>query len=148
MGPLAADSLLLPAGRIYLGANEIGGYLIGCINVLLLRGKVGEDGQPQLISRWHSGNGVRLGLLAVTEIIGACVFPLQERARAGPGSGVGRLRHGIRRHKLYTRLIDPQGGTVDYVPAITELIRSSRCSLGSVASHAAGHWEPGLDALC
>jgi hypothetical protein len=44
-------------------------YLIRSINVPLLQGKVNEEAQPRLISRWHFGNAVRLGLLAATEIL-------------------------------------------------------------------------------
>ena len=50
-------------------AVGLSAYLIGSINVPLLRGKVGEEAQPRLISRWHRGNAVRLGLLAATEIL-------------------------------------------------------------------------------
>ena len=44
-------------------------YLIRSINVPLLQRKVSEEAQPRLISRWHRGNAVRLGLLATTEIL-------------------------------------------------------------------------------
>ena len=50
-------------------ALGLSAYLIRSINVPLLRGKVGEEAQRRLISRWHRGNAVRLGLLAATEIL-------------------------------------------------------------------------------
>jgi hypothetical protein len=64
------DRRAIVAATATLGAAlGLSAYLIGSINVPLLRGKVGEDGHPRLISRWHRGNAVRLGLLAVTEIL-------------------------------------------------------------------------------
>lgn len=44
-------------------------YLIRSINIPLLKGEVGEEVQPLLISRQHRGNAVRLCLLAATEIL-------------------------------------------------------------------------------
>jgi len=44
-------------------------YLIASINVPLLRAKITRDEQPRLIARWHRGNTVRLGMLAVTEYL-------------------------------------------------------------------------------
>ena len=56
--------------RRALGAAlGLSSYLIRSINIPLLQGKVGEEAQPRLISRWHRGNAVRLGLLAATEIL-------------------------------------------------------------------------------
>jgi hypothetical protein len=64
------DRRAIVAATATLGAAlGLSAYLIGTINVPLLRGKVGEERQPQLISRWYRGNAVRLGLLAVTEIL-------------------------------------------------------------------------------
>jgi hypothetical protein len=63
------DRRAIVAATATLGAAlGLSAYLIGT-NVPLLRGKVGEERQPQLISRWYRGNAVRLGLLAVTEIL-------------------------------------------------------------------------------
>src|SRR5262245_3218987 len=44
-------------------ALGLSAYLIRSINIPLLRGEVGEAERPSLISRWHRGNAVRLGLL-------------------------------------------------------------------------------------
>src|SRR6478609_11564072 len=64
------DRRAIVAATATLGAAlGVSAYLIGCINVPLLRGEIAEDGQPRLISRWHRGNVVRLGLLAATEIM-------------------------------------------------------------------------------
>jgi hypothetical protein len=43
--------------------------LVRSINIPLLKGKVGEEVQPRLISRWRRGNAVRLCLLAAAEIL-------------------------------------------------------------------------------
>ncbi|MBP1823185.1 DUF1772 domain-containing protein [Mycobacterium sp. OAE908] len=50
-------------------ALGVSAYLIASINVPLLRGKTAKEHRSQLISRWHRGNFVRLGLLAATEIL-------------------------------------------------------------------------------
>ena len=50
-------------------ALDVSAYLIASINVPLLRGNVAKEQRSQLISRWHWGNSVRLGLLAATEIL-------------------------------------------------------------------------------
>ncbi|MCW2625260.1 hypothetical protein [Mycobacterium sp.] len=64
------DRRAIVAATATLGAAlGLSAYLIGTINVPLLRGKVGEERQPQLISRWYRCNAVRLGLLAATEIL-------------------------------------------------------------------------------
>ena len=76
------DRRAIVAATATLGAAlGVSAYLIGCINVPLLRGKIGEDGQPRLISRWHRGNVVRLGLLAATEIM---VQRVEASASVGP----------------------------------------------------------------
>jgi hypothetical protein len=63
------DRRAVVATTATLGAALVlSAYLIRFINVPLLLGKVGEEAQPRLISRWHRGNAVRLGLLAATEI--------------------------------------------------------------------------------
>jgi hypothetical protein len=64
------DRRLIMASTATLGATlGLSAYLIASINVRLLRGEIGKDAQSRLISRWHLGNAVRLGLLAVTEIL-------------------------------------------------------------------------------
>jgi hypothetical protein len=64
------DRRAVAAATATLGAAlGLSAYLIRSINVPLLRGEVGEESQPRLISRWHRGNAVRLGLLAATEIL-------------------------------------------------------------------------------
>jgi len=60
---IAAASATLSA------ALGVSAYLIASINVPLLRGKVAKEQRSQLISRWHRGNSVRLGLLAASEIL-------------------------------------------------------------------------------
>jgi hypothetical protein len=58
------------ASTATLGAAlGLSAYLIASINVPLLRGEIVREAQPRLISRWHMGNAVRLGLLGVTEIL-------------------------------------------------------------------------------
>ena len=64
---IAAPSRLRP--RRWVLPWGLSAYLIRSINVPLLRGEVGEESQPRLISRWHRGNAMRLGLLAATEIL-------------------------------------------------------------------------------
>jgi len=64
------DRRAVAAAAATLGAAlGLSSYLIRSINVPLLQGKVSEDAQPQLISRWHRGNAVRLALVAATEIL-------------------------------------------------------------------------------
>jgi hypothetical protein len=64
------DRRAIAAATATLGAAlGLSSYLIRSINVPLVQGKVSEEAQPRLISRWHRGNVVRLGLLAATEII-------------------------------------------------------------------------------
>jgi hypothetical protein len=50
-------------------ALGLSAYLIRSINIPLLKGEVGEEVQPRLISRWHRGNAVRLCLLAAAEML-------------------------------------------------------------------------------
>ena len=58
------------AAAATLGAAVgVSAYLIGSINVPMLRARVAKDEQPRLIARWHRGNTMRLGLLAVTEFL-------------------------------------------------------------------------------
>jgi hypothetical protein len=67
---IGGDRRAIAAATATLGAAlGLSSYLIRSINVPLLAGKVGEEAQPRLISRWHRGNAVRLGLLAATEIL-------------------------------------------------------------------------------
>jgi hypothetical protein len=64
------DRRVIMASTATLGAAlGLSAYLIASINVPLLRGEIGEEARPRLISRWHLGNAARLGLLAVTEIL-------------------------------------------------------------------------------
>ena len=64
------DRRAIVASAATLGAAVgLSAYLIASINVPLLRGEIVREAQPRLISRWHMGNAVRLGLLAVTEIL-------------------------------------------------------------------------------
>jgi hypothetical protein len=64
------DRRAIVASTATLGAAlGLSAYLIASINVPLLRGEIVREAQPRLISRWHLGNAVRLGLLAVTEIL-------------------------------------------------------------------------------
>ena len=64
------DRRAVAAATATLGAAlGLSVYLIRSINVPLLQGRVGEEARPRLISRWHRGNAVRLGLLAATEIL-------------------------------------------------------------------------------
>lgn len=64
------DRRAVAAATATLGAAlGLSSYLIRSTNIPLLAGKVGEEAQPRLISRWHRGNAVRLGLLAATEIL-------------------------------------------------------------------------------
>jgi hypothetical protein len=64
------DRRAVAAASPTLGAALVlSAYLIRSMNVPLLRGMVLEEAQPRLISRWHRGNAVRLGLLAATEIL-------------------------------------------------------------------------------
>jgi hypothetical protein len=66
----AGDRRAVAAATVTLGATLVlSAYLIRSMNVPLLRGTVPEEAQPQLISRWHRGNAVRLGLLAATELL-------------------------------------------------------------------------------
>jgi hypothetical protein len=63
-----ADRRAIAAATATLGAAVgLSAYLIGLINVPLLRAKVAKQDQPRLISRWHRGNTLRRGLLAVTD---------------------------------------------------------------------------------
>jgi hypothetical protein len=63
-----ADRRAIAAATATLGAAVgLSAYLIGSINVPLLRAKVAKQDQPRLISRWHRGNTLRRGLLAVTD---------------------------------------------------------------------------------
>ncbi|MBE1552247.1 hypothetical protein GGC64_006334 [Mycobacterium sp. OAS707] len=64
------DRRKITAASATLGAAlGVSAYLIASINVPLLRGKTAKEQRGQLISRWHWGNCVRLGLLAATEIL-------------------------------------------------------------------------------
>jgi hypothetical protein len=65
-----ADRRAIAAATATLGAAlGVSLYLIGSVNVPLLRGKIGEKARPGLISRWHRGNAVRLCLLVVSEML-------------------------------------------------------------------------------
>jgi hypothetical protein len=65
-----ADRRAIVAATATLGvALGLSAHLIRSINVPLLTGQVESRVRPQLISRWHRGNAVRLCLLAVAEIL-------------------------------------------------------------------------------
>ena len=64
------DRRAVVAATTTLGAAlGLSAYLIRSINIPLLKGAIAQEMRPQLISRWHRGNAVRLALLAVTEIV-------------------------------------------------------------------------------
>jgi hypothetical protein len=67
---VGVDRCTVAAATATFGAAlGLSAYLIRSINIPLLKGKVGEEVQPRLISRWHRGNAVRLCLLASAEIL-------------------------------------------------------------------------------